>query len=83
MFHNVDNRNASLKVSIQHLANQIYALLRKWEIGDTKRVVEYLIDIVEWILLVDDGVQKNAECPNVLFFASIWSSLKNLGCSVI
>lgn len=83
MIHHVRDGNAFFKVSVQHLANQIYTRFREGKIRYAERMIEYLLNVVEWVLFVDNCVQEDAQGPNVLFFPSVWPSLKNLGRSVI
>lgn len=45
-----------IDVAVQHLADQIDTIFREWEKGDAERMVKDLVNVVERILLVDDGV---------------------------
>ena len=46
-------------------------------------MVENLVDVIKRILFVDDGVEEDAQGPNVLLLASIGFALKNLRGSVV
>lgn len=47
-------------VTVEHSADQVDAVLREWKKGDSKGVIENFVDVVEWILLVDDSVEQDA-----------------------
>jgi hypothetical protein len=34
-------------------------------------VIHNLVDRVEWVFFVDDGVKEDAEGPDILFFAAV------------
>ena len=57
-------------VAVQHAANQIDALLAHDE-RDAQVAVHDLVDAVKGILLVDDGVEEDAQRPNVLLFTPV------------
>jgi hypothetical protein len=46
-------------------------------------MIHDLVDVVERVLLVDDGVEQNSKGPYVLFLSAVGSSLKDLRRSVI
>jgi hypothetical protein len=46
-------------------------------------VVHDLVNAVEWVLLVDDGVEENAEGPNVLLLSTVRLAGKDFGSGVI
>lgn len=46
-------------------------------------MVEDLVDVVEWVLLVDDGVEEDAQGPDVLLFAAVGLALQDLGGGVV
>ena len=46
-------------------------------------MIEDLVDVVEWVFLVDDGVQQDAEGPDVLLCAAVGFSLEDFGGGVI
>jgi hypothetical protein len=59
-----------LDVPVQHAADEIDALGADGE-GHPEVAVHDLIDAVERVLLVDDGVQQDAQCPDILFLATV------------
>jgi hypothetical protein len=67
---NILNRVALLHVSVQHAADEVDTLIAEGE-GDAEIAVHDLVDAIEGILLIDDCVQENTECPNVLFLAAV------------
>ena len=67
--HGLD-ANAPLNIAIEHLADKVNTLLTHY-IRDSKVVVHNLVDGVERVLFVDDGVEQDAESPDVLFFAAV------------
>jgi hypothetical protein len=74
--------NPPLDVAIQHFANQINAVLAE-NVRHPKVVVHDLVDAIEGILLVDDGVEEDAQSPDVLFFAAIGEAAEDFGGGVI
>jgi hypothetical protein len=46
-------------------------------------MIQDLVDVVERVFFVDDGVEKNSESPDILLLPSIRFSLKDLGSGVI
>jgi hypothetical protein len=46
-------------------------------------VVHDLVDAVEGIFLIDDGVQQDAESPYVLFFATVGTASEDFGGCVV
>jgi len=71
MIQNLLDIYPSIQIPIEHLADQINACLAH-DIGNTKIPIHDLIDAVEWILLVYDGVEEDTESPNILLFATVW-----------
>jgi len=51
--------------------------------GIRKGVIQYLINVVERILLVDDRIQKDPKGPDVLFLAAVGFALKNFGRGIV
>jgi hypothetical protein len=83
MLEHLGNGQTVVDIAVQHLPNQINAGFREGKEGNAERVVEDLVDVVEWILLVDDGVQQDAQSPDILFLAAVRFTLKDLGGSVV
>lgn len=46
-------------------------------------MIEDLVDAVEGVFFVDEGVEEDAEGPDVLFFAAVGVSCKDFGGGVI
>lgn len=46
-------------------------------------MVHDLVDAVKGVFLVDEGVEEDAEGPNVLFFAAVGAALENFGGGVV
>jgi hypothetical protein len=76
MLHNFRDRQAVVNIPIKHLPDQINAFLRERQEWYPERMVQDLIDVVEWVLFVDDGVEKDTERPNILLLASVRLALQ-------
>jgi hypothetical protein len=46
-------------------------------------VIHDLVDRVEWVLLVDNGVEQDTEGPDVLLFATVGQATEDFGGGVI
>ena len=46
-------------------------------------MVHDLVDAIEGVLLVDDGVEEDSESPDVLFFATVGFTGEDFGGSVV
>lgn len=75
MSEHFGNGESVVNVAIEHRADEVNAIFRERKEGNAEGVVKDLIDVVERVLFVDNGVKKNAESPDVLFLASIRSAL--------
>lgn len=75
MSEHFSNGESVVNVAIEHRADEVNAIFRERKEGNAEGVVKDLIDVVERVLFVDNGVKKNAESPDVLFLASIRSAL--------
>jgi hypothetical protein len=69
------NGETVVNVAIQHCADEVNAIFRERKEGDSKGVVEDLIDVVEGVLFVDNCVKEDSQGPDVLFLASIRPAL--------
>lgn len=69
-------------IAIEHLPDQIDTLLAN-DVGDAQVAVHNLVDAVEGVLLVDYGVEEDAESPDVLFLAAVGLAGENFGGGVI
>ena len=70
MLHDLLDPDALVDVSVQHQPDEIDTVLAHDE-GYPKILVHNLVNRIEWVFLVDDGVQQNAQCPDVLLLAAI------------
>jgi hypothetical protein len=82
VLENLADRDPLLHVAVQHESHEINALLAH-DPGNTEVVVHDLIDGVEWVFLVDDGVDQDAESPDVLLLATIRVTRKDLRRGVV
>jgi len=82
MLDNILDANPPLHVSIQHLTDEIQAVLAH-HVRYTQVVVHDLVDAVERVLLVDDGIQQDTERPDVLLFTSVGQAPKDFWCCVV
>ena len=69
-------------VPVEHAADEVDALLAKDE-GDAQVAIHNLVDAVEGVLLVDDGVEEDAQGPDVLLFTTVRFASQDLGGGVI
>lgn len=82
MFHHGLNSDSLLDVSIEHLSNQVDTVFTH-DVRYSEIMVHDFIDAVERVLLVDDGVEQDAEGPDILFFAPVWETTKNFRCCIV
>lgn len=82
MLQNLRNSNAPLDVAVEHESNQIEVLFRH-DVGHAQVVVHDFVDAVERVLLVYNGIEEDAEGPNILLFAAICFASEDFGSSVI
>ena len=59
-----------LHITIQHRLYELYRRLRH-DPRDPELMVQDLVDAVEGVFLVDEGVEEDSQRPDVLFFASV------------
>lgn len=57
-------------VAIEHISDEVDAVIADC-VRHPQIAVHDLVNTVEWIFLVDDGVQKDTQRPNVLFLAVV------------
>ena len=69
-------------VSLQHLLNEIDARLTHY-VWDPQIAIHDLVDTIEWVFLVDDGIKEDAESPHILLFAVVWLAGQDFRCCVI
>ena len=46
-------------------------------------MIHDLVDRVERVFLVDDGIQQDAQSPDILLFAAVGTACKDFGGSVV
>lgn len=83
MLEHLGDGQTVVNVAVQHLADQIDAGVGEREEGDAEGLIEDLVDIVEWVLLVNDRVQQDTQSPDILFLAAVGFALEDLGGRVI
>ncbi len=69
-------------IAIQHAPDKINALVADG-VRHAQVAVHDLVDGVEGVLLVDDGVQQDAERPDVLLLAAVGAAREDFGGGVI
>lgn len=82
MGQNLLYRQPLRDIAVEHLANQVDALVAD-DVGNAQVAVHDLVDAVEGVLLIDDGVQQDTEGPDVLFLAAVGLAGENFGGGVI
>ena len=82
MLLHLTDRQSPLDIPIQHLANQLDAPLAHHP-GNPELMVKDLVNIVEGVFFVDEGVEENTESPNILFLATIGFTLEDFWGGVI
>jgi hypothetical protein len=83
VFEHFSDCEAIVDVAIEHCPDEVNACFRERKEGDAEWVVEDFVDVVEGVLLVDNGIQENAQGPDVLFLASVRPALENFGGGVV
>ncbi len=76
------NRQPLLHIPIEHPADQVDALVADG-VRHAQVAVHDLVDGVEGVLLVDDGVQQDAQRPDVLLLAAVGPAREDFGGGVI
>ena len=71
-----------LDIAVEHAADEVDTLVAEG-VGHAQVAVHDLIDAVEGVLLVDDGVEEDSKRPDVLLLASIRLTREHFGCSII
>lgn len=70
MIQHLLDSSSRAHVPIQHLPDEIDARLAH-NIWDPQIAIHDLVDTVEWVFLVDDGVKEDTEGPDILLFAVV------------
>ena len=76
------NSQSPINVPIQHLLYQLNVRGRH-DPRYAQFVIQYFVDTVKGVFLVDERVEEDAEGPDVLFFAAVGFALQDFGCCVI
>lgn len=71
-----------LDVAVKHTPDEIDAVLTHGK-GDSQIAVHDFVNAVEWVLLIDNGIQQDTESPDVLLFTAIGFSSQDFWRSVI
>ena len=71
-----------IDISIQHCFDEVDGWLRH-DPRYAQFVIQDLIDAVEWVFFVDEGVEQDAESPDILLFAAVGFALQDFGRCVI
>lgn len=69
-------------ITIEHLADQVDTLIAD-NVGNTQVAIHNLVNAVERVLLVDDGVEEDTESPDVLLLATVGLAGEDFGGGVI
>jgi hypothetical protein len=86
MLPNAVNLYPLLDLAIQHLLDQVETSILLAVEGRERhpqRVVQDLVNVVEGVLFVHNGVEQNPKSPHILLFPAIRFALKHLGRRVI
>jgi hypothetical protein len=83
MFHDLRDGQSIVDVSVKHLSDQVDAVLRKRKERHAEGMVKDLVDVIERVLFVNDGVKQDSEGPNILFFTAVGFTLENFRCSIV
>lgn len=79
---NLANSQPPIDVPVQHLLDQL-DIRRRHDPRDAQLVVEDLVDAVKGVFLVDEGVEEDAQGPDVLLLAAVGFALEDFGRCVI
>ena len=69
-------------IPVQHLANQINAVVAEG-IRHPQVAIHDLVNAVKGVLLINDGVEQDAECPDILLLAAVGLACENFRGGVI
>jgi hypothetical protein len=75
VFKHFSDCKSVINVTVEHRADKVDAVFREGKEGDSEGVVEDLVNIVEWVLLIDNGIEEDTQGPDVLFLATIRAAL--------
>lgn len=83
MRHDLGDIDPLVNFAFQHLADNVDTSFREGHERYPKRMVKDLVDVVEWILLVDNRIEQNTKRPYVLLFSAVWLALQHFRRGVI
>lgn len=72
----------SLHITVQHSSDQINAVIAH-NIRHSQIVIHDFVNAVEWVLLIDNGIQKDAKGPNILLLAAVRMASENFRGGVV
>jgi len=56
MLQDFGDGDSTIHISIEHSPNQMDAIVGKRKERNSKRMIQYLVDVVEWVFLINNGV---------------------------
>ena len=82
MLLDLGNGISLIDFTVQHRLDKINRALAH-DPGDAKLMIDDLVDAVERVFFVDEGVEQDPQRPDVLLFAAVWDTTQNFGCGII
>lgn len=82
MLLNLADCQPPVNIAVQHRFNKINIIFAQ-NPGYAQFMVEDLIDAIEWVLFIDEGVEQDTECPYVLFLSTVGFALEDFGRCII
>ena len=82
MFHDLGDGIPLIDFTVQHRLDEINRPLAH-DPGDAKLMIDDLVDAVERVFFVDEGVEQDPQRPDILFFAAVGDSTQDFGCGII
>lgn len=70
MLKHLLDRDARFDIANEHGADQVDAVFAH-DVRDAEVAVHDLVNAIEWILFVNDGVQEDTQGPDILLFATV------------
>lgn len=70
MLQHLTDRDSLIDIAVEHQPNKIDTGLTH-DVRYAQVVIHNLIDAVERVFLVDDGVEQDPQSPDILFFAAV------------
>ena len=82
MLHDLSDGISLINFAVQHRFDEINGILAH-DPRDAKLVIYDLVNAVERIFFVDEGVEQDPEGPDILLFAAVRDSTQYLRCGII